>query len=66
MTAENEATQEPTRSKRAGRNGNVAPPAPKGNKYALKHGLHSYKAMLNGNGLDERRYSGHCEKKRRS
>ena len=27
---------------------------PPGNKKALKHGLHSYKAMLNGNGLDER------------
>jgi hypothetical protein len=28
--------------------------APPGNKNALKHGLHSYKALLNGNGLDER------------
>jgi hypothetical protein len=28
--------------------------APQGNKNALKHGLHTYKAMLNGNGLDER------------
>ena len=28
--------------------------APPGNKNALKHGLHAYKAMLNGNGLDER------------
>ena len=34
-----------------------APPArggPPGNKKALKHGLHTYKAMLNGDGLDER------------
>jgi hypothetical protein len=54
MTAENEATQELTQSKRAGRNGNVAPPAPKGNKFAVKHGLYSYRAMLNGDGLDER------------
>jgi hypothetical protein len=53
MPAENEPTQ-PTQPKRAGRNGNVAPPAPRGNKYAVKHGLYSYKAMLNGNGLDER------------
>ena len=28
--------------------------APPGNKNAVKHGLHTYKAMLNGNGLDER------------
>src|SRR4029453_9491109 len=28
--------------------------APPGNQNAVKHGLHSYKAMLNGNGLDER------------
>jgi hypothetical protein len=28
--------------------------APPGNRNAVKHGLHSYKAMLNGNGLDER------------
>ena len=28
--------------------------APPGNGNAVKHGLHSYKAMLNGNGLDER------------
>jgi len=28
--------------------------APSGNKNAVKHGLHSYKAMLNGEGLDER------------
>ena len=28
--------------------------APPGNKNALKHGLHSYRAMLNGDGLDER------------
>jgi hypothetical protein len=54
MTAENEATQEPTQHKRGGRNGNVAPPAPKGNKFAIKHGLYSYRAMLNGDGLDER------------
>src|SRR5262245_31877051 len=27
---------------------------PPGNKKAVKHGLHSYKAMLNGDGLDER------------
>ena len=34
-----------------------APPArggPPGNKKAVKHGLYAYKAMLNGNGLDER------------
>ena len=53
MSAENEPI-EPTQLKRAGRNGNVAPPAPRGNKYAVKHGLYTYKAMLNGNGLDER------------
>src|SRR4030095_12267104 len=28
--------------------------APKGSKNHLKHGLYTYKAMLNGNGLDER------------
>jgi hypothetical protein len=28
--------------------------APRGNKNAVKHGLYAYKAMLNGNGLDER------------
>jgi hypothetical protein len=28
--------------------------APSGNRNAVKHGLHTYKAMLNGNGLDER------------
>jgi hypothetical protein len=27
---------------------------PKGNQNAVKHGLYTYKAMLNGNGLDER------------
>jgi hypothetical protein len=53
MPAENELTQ-PIQPKRAGRNGNVAPPAPKGNRYAVKHGLYMYKAMLNGDGLDER------------
>jgi hypothetical protein len=31
-----------------------APPGPKGNKFAVKHGLYSYRAMLNGDGLDER------------
>jgi hypothetical protein len=31
-----------------------APGGPPGNKKALKHGLYTYKAMLNGNGLDER------------
>jgi hypothetical protein len=31
-----------------------APGGPPGNKKALKHGLHTYKAMLNGDGLDER------------
>jgi hypothetical protein len=31
-----------------------APGAPKGNKNHFKHGLHTYKAMLNGKGLDER------------
>jgi len=31
-----------------------APGGPPGNKYAVKHGLYTYKAMLNGNGLDER------------
>ena len=35
------------------RRGNVGGAPPK-NKNALKHGLHAYKAMLNGNGLDER------------
>lgn len=28
--------------------------APPGNRNAVKHGLHTYKAMLNGPGLDER------------
>ena len=28
--------------------------APRGNKNAVKHGFYVYKAMLNGNGLDER------------
>jgi hypothetical protein len=28
--------------------------APTGNRNAVKHGLYVYKAMLNGNGLDER------------
>jgi hypothetical protein len=28
--------------------------APKGNKFAVKHNLYSYKAMLDGDGLDER------------
>ena len=31
-----------------------APGGPTGNKKALKHGLYSYRAMLNGDGLDER------------
>jgi hypothetical protein len=50
MPAENE----PTQSKRAGRNGNVAPPAPKHNKYAVRHGLYSYKAVIEGGGIDRR------------
>src|ERR671914_345201 len=28
--------------------------APPGNRNAVKHGLHSYKAMIDGKGLDER------------
>ena len=43
---------EPPHEKRTG--GRNAPGGPPGNRYALKHGLHTYKAMLNGNGLDER------------
>jgi hypothetical protein len=40
-----ETEQEQT--KRPGRNGLVVPPAPKGNRYAEKHGLHTLKrAML--------------------
>ena len=31
-----------------------APGGPPGNRKALKHGLYAYKAMLNGDGLDER------------
>jgi hypothetical protein len=45
---------EPTQGKRAGKNGNVAPPAPKHNKYAVKHGLYSYKAVIEGGGIDRR------------
>src|SRR4030095_12614105 len=37
--------------RRGGRN---APGGPPGNKKALKHGFYSYKAMLDGDGLDER------------
>jgi len=33
-----------------------APGGPAGNKKALKHGLYTYQAMLNGKGLDERTY----------
>ena len=33
---------------------NRATGGPPGNKKAIKHGLHSYRAMLNGDGLDER------------
>jgi hypothetical protein len=46
---ESAATPEVSKSRRG--QGGGAPP---GNKNALKHGLHSYKAMLNGDGLDER------------
>jgi hypothetical protein len=35
----------------AGKPGRSGPP---GNKNAIRHGLHAYKAMLNGDGLDER------------
>lgn len=31
-----------------------APGGPPGNKYAVKHGYYTYKAMLDGDGLDER------------
>ena len=41
----------PTKKHPAGRN---APGGPAGNKKAVKHGLYSYKAMLEGRGLDER------------
>ena len=34
--------------------GTFARGGPAGNKKALKHGFYTYKAMLNGNGLDER------------
>jgi hypothetical protein len=46
---ETDSTPEVSKSRRGQVGG-----APPGNKNALKHGLHSYKAMLNGNGLDER------------
>jgi hypothetical protein len=48
--------------------------APPGNKNALVHGLHSYKAMLNGDGLDQRtslfkalreKIAGTCQRARR-
>jgi hypothetical protein len=41
-------------AKQGGKNGNVAPPAPRGNKYAVKHGLYSYKAVIEGGGIDRR------------
>src|ERR671919_459684 len=41
----------PTQPKRGGRNGNVVPPAPRGNKFAVKHCLHHYKRLLSGDGL---------------
>src|SRR4030095_15253203 len=40
----------PVRQSRRGQGGG----APPGNQNAVKHALHSYKAMLNGTGLDER------------
>src|SRR5262245_47762569 len=42
---------EPVKKRTGGRN---APGGPPGNKKAIKHGLYSYRAMLNGDGLDER------------
>jgi len=39
-TAGNNSNKQP---KRPGRNGNVAPPAPRGNRYAEKHGLNVLK-----------------------
>jgi hypothetical protein len=45
------ASLEPAKKPTGGRN---APGGPPGNKKALKHGLYTYKAMLNGDGLDER------------
>ena len=48
---ESTASLEPPKKRPAGRN---APGGPPGNKKALKHGLYSYRAMLNGDGLDER------------
>jgi hypothetical protein len=41
-----------TPKKRTG--GRNAPGGPPGNKKAIKHGLYSYRAMLSGDGLDER------------
>ena len=43
----------PSQSKNRG-HGQRARSGPPGNKNALVHGLHSYKAMLNGDGLDQR------------
>ena len=51
METELQATLEPPKKRISGRN---APGGPPGNTKALKHGLYAYKAMLNGNGLDER------------
>jgi uncharacterized protein YjcR len=56
---EADSTPEVSKSRRG--QGGGAPP---GNKNAVKHGIHSYKAMLNGNGLDERTslFKAHREK----
>jgi hypothetical protein len=43
--------------KRGGRNGNVVPPAPRGNQYALTHGLNTLKTAvvkLSGRAIDGR------------
>jgi hypothetical protein len=49
VTMETESTTQISKSRRGQGAG-----APAGNRNAVKHGLHTYKAMLNGDGLDER------------
>jgi len=52
MAEETPESQQLTKSKRPC--GKPARSGPPGNKNAVKHGLHTYRAMLNGDGLDER------------
>jgi hypothetical protein len=47
-TTDSQTTQKKSWHGKPGRSG------PPGNKNALKHGLHSFRAMLNGDGLDQR------------